>query len=280
VAIAAFLLASLPGGKGSTKPAAARGGYPQPAAGTYALPAKALSQVTAVPVSALAGNAVAELGGGQVTPPQRLPATAPRLSSAGHPEVMFVCAEYWPQCAAERWAFVMALSKFGAFSHLPGTTSSVREADPGTPTFSFYQASYSSKYLALVSDELETSTYSPLAGEYPLLQFPTRQETNMINTWDVAPYTTLTGSIPFAYIGGKFLLTSAQYDASAISRMNFQAAADLMTSGQSAVSEHVEAAAGYLVGDFCVLTHNQPASVCAQLPSSLIGIATSPAKPR
>jgi len=132
--------------------------------------------------------------------------------------------------------------------------------------------------LTLVTDELETNKYIPAAREYPLLQAPTRQEMSMITTWDVAPYTTKTGSIPFAYLGGRFLLTRAQYDASAISQMNFRTAARMMTSGKSAVSRHAEAAAGYLIGDLCALTHDQPASVCSQVPSSLAGITTSPAK--
>jgi Domain of unknown function (DUF929) len=278
VAILVFLLASLLGGKGGAKATPAEGVYPQPVKGTYQLPAKAVSQVEGIPVRALAGNAAAQLGGGQAAPPQKLPYTAPKLSSAGHPEVMFVCAEYWSQCAAERWAFVMALSKFGTFSNLLGTTSSTREADPGTPTFSFYGATYVSKYLTLVTDELETNKYNPLAREYPLLQFPTRPEMKLISTWDVAPYTTTPGSIPFAYIGGKFLITSAQYDASAISQMNFQTAVGIMTSGNSTVSKQAEAAAGYLVGDFCALTHDQPEAVCSQVPSSLIGITTSSAR--
>jgi hypothetical protein len=274
VAIVAFLLASLLGAKGSANPAPADGARPQPAKGTYLLPAKAVSRVEAVSVSALAGNAMAQLGRGEVSAPEKLPPGAPRLSSGGHPEIMFICAEYWPPCAAERWAFVMALAKFGTFSNLQGTTSSTREADPGTPTFSFYRAGYSSQYLALATDELETSKYVG-DGEYPLLQFPTRQEMTMISAWDVAPYTATTGSIPFAYIGGKFIFTSAQYNAAAIARTSFATAAGIMTSGTSAVSKQVEAAAGYLVGDLCALTHDQPAPVCSQLPPRLIGI-TSP----
>lgn len=288
VVIITFVLISVLGGPGSArpapalsaKPAPARSAEPAPAAGTYQLPANAVSAVEGVPVSALVGNATAQLGGGQVSPPEKLPLKAPQLSSGGHPEIMFICAEYWPQCAAERWALVMALSKFGTFTSLTGTTSSARDASPSTPTFSFYGATYSSKYLSLVTDELETNTYSTLADEYPLLQFPTRQEMSMISTWDVAPYTTKASSIPFAYMGGKFLITGAQYDASAISQLNFQTAAETMTSGKSTVSEDAEAAAGYLVGDFCALTHDQPAPVCSQVPSSLVGITTSSAKAR
>ena len=51
VTIVAFLLASLLGGKGSTKPAPADGARPQPAKGTYLLPAHAVSQVEAVPAA-------------------------------------------------------------------------------------------------------------------------------------------------------------------------------------------------------------------------------------
>jgi hypothetical protein len=92
------------------------------------------------------------------------------------------------------------------------------------------------------------------------------------------PYTTIKTSLPFAYIGGKFLLTTAQYDASAISQMSFQAAVSIMSSGTDPVSRHAEAAAGYLAADFCALTRDQPTSVCSQVPSSLTGISASPGK--
>jgi hypothetical protein len=275
VVIAAVALASNLGGKGGPGPAPAQGApyRPPSATGTYQLPAGAVSLVDRVPVGALIASARAQLGRGQVTPPEKLPPAAPPLSSGGRPEIMFICAEYWSKCAAERWALVMALSKFGTFTTLKGTTSSAAGASPKTPTFSFYGAAYSSRYLTLVTDELETNT-DVGGGEYPLLQPPTIQEMTMMTAWDRAPYTTIKTSLPFAYIGGKFLLTTSQYDASAISQMSFQAAASVMTSGKSTVSKQVEAAAGYLVGDFCAVTHGQPAPVCSQVPSSLIGITT------
>jgi hypothetical protein len=275
VVIAAVALASSLGGRA----AQAEGGpyRPPSVTGTYRLPASAVSLVEGVPVSALIANAQAELGRGQVTSPEKLPLAAPPLSSGGRPEIMFICAEYWSKCAAERWAVVTALSKFGTFTTLEGTTSSATGASPKTPTFSFYGATYSSKYLALVTDELETNT-DVGGGEYPLLQPPTSQEMTTMKAWDRAPYTTTTLSLPFAYMGGKFLLTTAQYDASAISQTSFQAAASIMSSGTDPVSRHAEAAAGYLVADFCALTRGQPARVCSQVPSNLTGISASPGK--
>ncbi len=277
VVIAAVVLASNLGGKGGPGAAPAQGGpyRPPSATGTYRLPAGAVSRVEGILVSALIANARAQLGRDQVTPPEKLPPGAPPLSLGGHPEIMFICAEYWSKCAAERWALVMALSKFGTFTTLKGTTSSAAGTSPKIPTFSFYGATYSSRYLILVTDELETNT-DVGEGEYPLLQPPTTQEMAMMNAWDRAPYTTITLSLPFAYIGGRFLLTTAQYDASAISQMSFQAAASIISSGTSAVARHAEAAAGYLVADFCALTRGQPARVCSQAPSSLTGITASP----
>ena len=152
VVIAAVALASnLGGGKGGPGPAPAEGApyRPPSATGTYQLPAGAVSLVEGVPVSALIANAQAQLGHGQVTPPEQLPAAAPKLRSGSRPEIMFICAEYWSKCAAERWALVMALSKFGTFTTLKGTTSSTAGTSPKTPTFSFYGAAYSSKYLTL-----------------------------------------------------------------------------------------------------------------------------------
>jgi hypothetical protein len=46
-----------------------------------------------------------------------------------------------------------------------------------------------------------------------------------------------------------------------------------MTSGTNATSTAAEASAGYVVGDICALTHDQPASVCAHVPAKLVGIS-------
>ena len=278
-AVVIAAVASNLGGKPGPGSSPADGGpyRPPSVTGTYQLPAGAVSLVEGVPVSALIASAQAQLGRGQVTAPEKLPAAAPPLSSGGRPEIMFICAEYWSKCAAERWALVMALSKFGVFTTLKGTTSSATAASPKIPTFSFYGATYSSRYLTLVTDELETNT-DVGGGEYPLLQPPTIQEMTMMKAWDRAPYTATPLSLPFAYMGGTFLLTTAQYDASAISQMSFQAAARIMSSGTDPVSRHAEAAAGYLVADFCALTRGQPARACSQVPPSLTGITASPGK--
>jgi hypothetical protein len=265
IVVAVIITVSVTGGGGKT------GGSTtgKVAAGTFAVPASLVAKVESVPVDQL----VAQAKGLPDTsaPPQALPAKNPLFTSGGKPGIVYVGANYCPYCAAERWALIMALSKFGTFSGLVGTTSSATDTNPSTPTFSFYGSTYTSKYLTFLSDEQETNTEVAL-------QSPTATEEALVTKYDTTPYIPASDAgenpIPFVYLGGKYVLTGNQYDASAISAMPWTTAAAYMTSGTNATSKALEAAAGYLVGDLCVLTHNQPGSVCSQVPSVLKGITT------
>ena len=85
------------------------------------------------------------------TSPSRWSSPArPPLTSRGRAEVVYVGSEFCPYCAAVRWSLVVALSRFGTFSHLGQTRSSSSEAFPGLQSFSFDGASYQSRYGGLV----------------------------------------------------------------------------------------------------------------------------------
>ena len=111
----------------SNTPAAASG----PASSSAA--ASVTKQITTVPAATL--DAVSK--GSSVSP---LIATKgqPALASGGKPEVVFMGEESCPYCAAERWALVVALSRFGSFSNLRLIHSSSTDVYPNTPTLSFY----------------------------------------------------------------------------------------------------------------------------------------------
>lgn len=237
--------------------------------GEYDIPANLISQVEAVPVKTLVDAALTH--GDLATPPQALPKDNRLLTSGGKPEVLYIGAEYCPYCAAERWAMVMALSKFGTFSGLHGTSSSSTDVNPSTPTFAFYHSTFTSKYVTFTMVETIANNDSTT------LQSPTSEQTALVNKWDKPPYITAedAGSIPFIYMGGKYLQLGASYTASSISGMNFDTAVPYMTSGKNNTSRGAMATAGYMIGDICSLTHGQPGSVCSQVPKSLIGITTS-----
>src|SRR5262249_48840261 len=113
---------------------------------------------------------------------------APLLKD-GKPLVLYLGAEYCPFCAAERWAMVVALSRFGTFSGLTITHSSSTDTYPKTPTFSFHGASYTSTYLSF--DGVETRGNELSGGQYPVLDVPTAEQQQIFKAQDPA------GSIPF-----------------------------------------------------------------------------------
>lgn len=246
--------------------------------GEYDIPASLVAKVEAVPVKTLVGSAGAvprsawsAPGPGDATPPQALPLGNKQLVAGGKPEIVYIASEYCPFCAAERWALVMALSKFGTFSGLHGTSSSATDVNPSTPTFSFYGSSFRSSYISFSPVETETNTGAKL-------QDPTAAQLSLLDKWDAPPYVSSSqqsGSIPFLYMSGKYLSIGAQYDAGVLSGMQFSKAANYLTSGTNPTAKAAMAAAGYLVGDICALTAGRPASVCSQVPKDLVGVNTT-----
>ncbi len=114
--------------KVSTGPrAAASGGASNGPTG--AALAQVVSEVTSVPAATL--DAVGT-GSGVTGTPQ--PVSGPPLTSGGKPEVLYIGAEYCPFCAAERWAAIVALSRFGTFSGLRTVHSSSIDVLANTPT--------------------------------------------------------------------------------------------------------------------------------------------------
>jgi len=125
------------------------------------------------------------------------------LTSNGKPELLFLGGEYCPYCAAERWAMVNALSRFGTFTGLTATHSSTSDVYPDTPTFTFYKATYKSNYLDFTSVE-EYANYrqgnsSNSSTPYVTLQTPTTAQQALGAAYDP------TGAIPFLDFGNKYV---------------------------------------------------------------------------
>src|SRR5579863_79907 len=236
--------------------------------GTFPLTTALFNQVANVPAKDLIKAAAAEPTNTQ--PPTKLPTSNKVLLLGCKPEILYIGAEFCPYCAAERWSLVMALSKFGTFHNVMGTTSSSTDVNASTPTFSFYKSTYTSPYLSFPAVETETNTKATL-------QNPNAAETAIWQKWDAPPYVSAAdeGSIPFIYLGGKYLVTGASYDASHIAGWQMLAAVSYMTAGNNTTSKSAEAVAGYFVSDMCTLTHNKPAAVCNQVPTWLRGVNTS-----
>ena len=237
---------------------------PSPAlagSGAFRLDPASIAQVEGVPAAKLLGVANGEPTAAHA--PITLPAGAGVLAREGKPEILYVGANYCPYCAAERWAVVMALSKFGTFSDLMGTSSSTSDVNPSTPTFTFYGSKYESHYLSFVAVETAGNTAAS-SGAYPRLESLTATQAALLNKWDAPPYVPAedAGSVPFLDLGGKYVLIGSQYDASHIAGWTFTAAASYLTDGNNATSRRLLAAAGQLTQSICTLTSDRPTSVC------------------
>ena len=85
-------------------------------------------------------------------------------------------------CAAERWALISALSRFGAFRNLGITTSSPTDAYPSTQTLSFYRASLESDLVALRAVEHYSNDPDPKTG-WTILENPTPSQSALLNRY-------------------------------------------------------------------------------------------------
>ena len=113
--------------------------------------------------------------------------------------VFFMGAEYCPYCAAERWAIVRALQKFGQWDGLKQTMSAARdEAFLNLPTYDFTNATYNSPHIEFASRETKDREFKPL-------QKLLKTEEKLVRKFD--PHK----EIPFLLIGGRFVQTGAGF---------------------------------------------------------------------
>jgi hypothetical protein len=234
------------------------GGSGHASNGSSPLPAGVLAAATSVTPATLASVGVPS---GIARPGTIKGNPALLKASDGKPEILYVGAEYCPYCAAERWAMVVALSRFGTFSGLKATHSGTLDVFPGTNTFSFYKSTYSSPYVDFTPVELKTNEI--VGGSYTNLQTPTAAQNAVVAKYDVAPYTTQPGSIPFFDVGNRYLFLGASYTPQVLQGLSMQTIAADLDNPTSQVALGIDGTANEMTAALCAITGNQPASVCA-----------------
>jgi Domain of unknown function (DUF929) len=226
---------------------------------------KVVAQVTSVPVSIQQAVGLPTAGQGDfLSVPQVVNGQKP-LTYDGKPGALFIGAEYCPYCAAERWAMIMAFSRFGTFTGLKETYSSPWDVYPDTPTFSFYGASYTSNYVVFKPIEAESDATGPNdAGVHELMPL-TSAESNLWAKWDTHFGATTNGSpgFPFLDIGNKVFVVSPTYNPQVLAGYNQQEIANMLSNSKSPVTQSIVGAANYLTAGICSITGQQPSSVCS-----------------
>jgi hypothetical protein len=218
-----------------------------------------VSEVTSLPSSVYSEVALpAEI----VNYPKKVSGHEP-LTAHGLPELLYIWASYCPFCAAENWALVMALSKFGTFSDLKAANSSVSDFAPDTQTLGFYGATYSSRFLKFESYDLATD--QPVSGDakcnvngYHCLQTAPAGAGGLLQRLGQ-------GSFPFMDFGNEVVQDGAGYEDQplALEGLTLTQIAAQLSDPFSHVAQAEVGSANFLTAAICAMTNNDPSSVCS-----------------
>lgn len=220
---------------------------------TLALPAAAQTAAIASMATGVPAATLQQVGTGTADRP---PTTvkAPPLMANGKPEVLYIGAEYCPFCAAERWPLVVALSRFGTFSHLGLTESSSTDVFPNTRTFSFVGSTYTSPYLSFVPVETQDR-------QGKTLQKPTADQKRLVLTYDM-PGTQEAGAIPFVDFGGAYVGSGSGFQPGVLKGMDWNRIAAALGTPTNSTAKAVDGTANQLTAVLCKLTNGKPGDVC------------------
>ncbi len=191
------------------------------------------------------------------------------LSSTGKkvPNVLYIGAEYCPFCAAQRWATIVALSRFGTWSGLQNTASSSIDSYPNTPSFTFLTAKFSSPYLSFQGIEQYGNKPDPATqGYYPLMKTPKAANHDFLkyDTPAFVPGMSVQNeySYPFMSLANQTLISGSQFTPGLLANLRRDSIAAQLSTPSSPVTQAIIASANYLTASLCKLTKQQPAAVC------------------
>jgi hypothetical protein len=235
--IVAILLAQLTaGGPGGTPPAT----HPPTADATAGV--AVLSRVTTV--STAVANEVGVPPTSAVAPPMVRRGQPLLQGPAGQPAAVFIGGLFCPYCAAERWAIVMAFSRFGAFHGLTLTTSSAWDSFPSTATFSFYRSTYESSSIGLKTVEYEGNDTTGL-GTHTTLEPLTPLEAQLWRTYDNPE------GFPFLDIANTVFVLSPSFDPAVLSGLDQADIASRLSNPQAPSTIGIVGTANYLTAAIC-----------------------------
>ncbi len=172
------------------------------------------------------------------------------MKRSGKLFVFFMGAEYCPYCAAERWAIVRSLQKFGQWTGLKQTMSAARD-EPflNLPTYDFTGASYTSPHIEFVARELKDREFKPLqkllkTEERIVRKFNRRKE------------------IPFLLLGGRFMQIGAGFSPKIFIGHTFRQTETELKKIESEIRRTIDDEANIISALLCV--SGLPADVCKE----------------
>lgn len=183
----------------------------------------------------------------------------PPLISGGLPVVVYVGAEFCPYCAIQRWALLVALSRFGTFSNLGQlVSSSSTDVDPNIESWSFHGSSYSSKYLSFEPAEVETSTHvsGPNSGYTPLDTLSPLQR-QVFDAYD------LSGGIPWIDFANSVQMLGPGANPAVLEGLSLGEIAGDLSDPTSPVAQAVDGTANYMIASICSFIYSTGVPICS-----------------
>jgi hypothetical protein len=191
--------------------------------------------------------------------------SGPPLTESGRPEVLYVATGYCPYCAAENWALIVALSRFGQFTGLTLSRSPLFDDLPPIDTLTFYGSSYTSPYLAFVPVETHSSVLvSPTADKekaasYRVLQRLTPAQQAVFDKYDAQ------GSTPFIDFANRAAQTGSGILPDLLGGETWQQVAAALRQPNTPLGAALLNEADTLTAELCRLTGGRPAAACGPL---------------
>ena len=184
----------------------------------------------------------------------------PALASGGKPEALYIGAEFCPYCGAERWALIMAFSKFGTFSGLQETTSSLYDSPPGIATFTFVKAKYTSSLVDFTMVENESNDTTGL-GTRHVLQPLTKAQQSLWTKYS-AHFGLQSTGFPFVDFGNKVFVLGPTYNPQVLEGLDQGQIASKLSNPSDPVTQAIVGASNYITASICAVTGQQPSAVC------------------
>lgn len=190
-----------------------------------------------------------------VSVPAKVTPVAVTASSDG--ALVYVGAGFCPYCALERWALLVALSKFGTFNALSNSVlSSSTDIYPDLASWSFVGAQYSSTYLRFEPTELYSSV--PKAnGGYQQLQKLNAAQKAAFDQFDPG------GQLPFVDIANHYVSLGASASPSVLEGLSLEQVGARLGDPSSPVAQAIDGTANYLIAAICQVSPGARPAVCS-----------------
>ena len=170
--------------------------------------------------------------------------------------MFFYGAEFAPYAAAERWPLVLALSRFGTFNQLGLMQSSATTAFANLSTFTFWNVSYSSRWLILESVE-RYSSLNPTGARYLGLQTPDARQAAAIASYGTSPTT-----FSLLDVANRYVLDGAAFTPGVLAGLSQDQIAGDLSMPASPLTQAVVSAANEITAAICSVDGDRPDAVC------------------